>query len=86
MSRILTTEAIDNETNLHLDMNPELSHHAVKTIETLCERGCKEVNHLIDDARSGRKIETLRDFSEAETDMIIAELVEIMAVYDKDES
>ena len=67
-------------------MNPDLSHQAVETIESLCERGCDEVNRLIDDARNGRQIEVLKDFSDTETSMIIEELVEIMAVYDKDKS
>jgi hypothetical protein len=67
-------------------MNPALSDHAVKTIEAVCERGCGEVNQLIEDAKNGREIEILKDFSETETNMIIEELVGIMAVYEQDKS
>lgn len=67
-------------------MNPDLSEHAAKTVEAVCERGCDEVKRLIDEAKNGREIEILKNFSETEANMIIEELVGIMAVYDQDKS
>jgi hypothetical protein len=63
-------------------MHPDLSPKAIKTIETLCELGCKQVNQLISDANDGKEIEDLADFEASEVRMIIDELRQIMSVYD----
>jgi len=84
MSRLRTEAASSINRKPCHNMNPDLSEHAVKTIEAVCERGCGEVNQLIEDAKNGREIEILKNFSETETNMIIEELVGIMAVYDQD--
>ena len=84
MNKLPTEAESSVNRDLHHNMNPDLSEHAVKTIEAVCERGCGEVNQLIEDAKNGREIELLKDFSETETNMIIEELVGIMAVYDQD--
>jgi len=63
-------------------MHPDLSPKAIKTIETLCELGCTQVNQLINDATSGKEIEDLADFEPPEVSMIIDELRQIMSVYD----
>lgn len=63
-------------------MNPNLSSQAIKAIESLCESGCTTVTRTIEDARNGKPVEQLREFSDAERKMIIDELGEIMSVYD----
>ena len=64
-------------------MNPDLSQKAIEVIESLCQLGCTQVNQLIDDARKGKDIKQLAEFSDSEQDMIIDELGEIMSVYDE---
>lgn len=64
-------------------MNPDLSQKAIDTIESLCQLGCTQVNQLIDDAKNGKNIDVLADFSDSEQHMIIDELGEIMSVYDE---
>lgn len=64
-------------------MNPDLSQKAIDTIESLCQQGCTQVNQLIDDAKHGKNIDVLADFSDIEQHMIINELGEIMSVYDE---
>jgi len=64
-------------------MNPDLSQRAIETIESLCKLGCTQVNQLIDDAKNGKDIKQLAEFSHSEQDMIIDELDEIMSVYDE---
>ena len=63
-------------------MHPDLSPKAIKTIETLCELGCTQVNQLISDAKNGKEIENLADFEPVEARLIIDELRHIMSVYD----
>ena len=63
-------------------MNPDLSPKAIEAIESLCQLGCTQVNQLIDDAKNGKDIKELAEFSHSEQDMIIDELDEIMSVYD----
>lgn len=64
-------------------MNPDLSQKAIDTIESLCQLGCTQVNQLIDDAKSGKDIKELAEFSHSEQDLIIDELGDIMSVYDE---
>jgi len=64
-------------------MNPDLSQKAIDTIESLCQLGCTQVNQLIDDAKNGKDIKELAEFSHSEQGMIIDELDEIMSVYDE---
>jgi hypothetical protein len=64
-------------------MNPDLSQKAIDTIESLCQLGCTQVNQLIVDAKNGKDIKELAEFSHPEQDMIIDELGEIMSVYDE---
>ena len=64
-------------------MNPKLSKQAVSSIESLCGLGCTHVNQLIDDAKNGKEVNLLSDFKTPEIELIIDELSQIMAVYDK---
>jgi hypothetical protein len=66
-------------------MNPALSNKARHKIEILCEQGCGEVNQLLEKARTGDELDELSEFSSSEILLIIAELEEIMAVYDAKE-
>lgn len=66
-------------------MNPALSKKARHKIEILCEQGCSEVNQLLEKARAGDELEELSEFTSSEILLIIAELDEIMAVYDAKE-
>jgi len=51
-------------------------------IETLCARGCKQVNQIIERSRKQLPIAELDGFNQEETRQILAVLTEIMAVYD----
>lgn len=64
-------------------MNPDLSKKALKKIETLCGKGCADVNQLLERARNGTQIEELAEFSHAEIKQILDELEQIMSVYEK---
>ena len=63
-------------------MAPDHSNKIIHKIEAICEQGCTQINHLLDKAENGCKIEELSDFSPSEIKQIITELVEIMSVYD----
>jgi hypothetical protein len=66
-------------------MNPALSKKARHRIETLCELGCSEVNQLLEKARAGDELDELSEFTSSEILLIIAELNEIMSVYEAKE-
>ena len=65
-------------------MNPDLSKKAKNKVESLCGLGCKQVKQLLEKAKNGDDIEELSKFSRAEASQIVAELGEIMSVYDTD--
>lgn len=65
-------------------MHPDLSPQAIHVIETLCAEGCTYVNQLLDNARDGRRIEALDGFRDDEVVLILEELAQIMAVYEKE--
>ncbi|MCK5394937.1 MAG: hypothetical protein KAJ32_03045 [Gammaproteobacteria bacterium] len=65
---------------------PELSKKAINKIETLCEKGCSQVNDLLKNAKNGNKLEELSDFNGSEIDQIVDELSQIMSVYDDDDN
>jgi len=52
-------------------------------IETLCETGCKQVNHILQRSRDNLPIAELDGFNREETRQILALLSDIMAVYEK---
>lgn len=66
-------------------MNPALSEKARHKIEVICEQGCSEVNQLLEEARAGNELEELSEFTSSEIQLIIAELNEIMSIYDAKE-
>lgn len=63
-------------------MNPDLSTKALNKIESLCTRGCTEVNELLLRARNGDEINELSDLDTTEAQLVVEELGKIMAVYD----
>jgi hypothetical protein len=67
-------------------MNPKLSREAASLIESICTRGCGEVNQLLEEIRNGNTPEMLNGFSESESSMIVEELEAIMSVYKRDSS
>lgn len=66
-------------------MHPELSPEALTIIDQLCAEGCSSVNHLLEQVRNGGHITALDGFDEKEVVLIIEELTQIMAVYEKGE-
>ena len=66
-------------------MTPERYKVVSHQIESLCEQGCNQVSELLDKAENGSDISELSAFSRNEVNVIIDELSEIMAVYDKHE-
>jgi len=67
-------------------MAPDLPKKVTHKIEALCEQGCTQINQLLDKAGNGSEIEELSEFSQSEVKQIINELVEIMSVYDDENS
>lgn len=64
-------------------MHPDLSPQAISIIEKLCAEGCSSVNDLLENVRNGQRIEALDGFQDNEVGLIIEELTQIMAVYEK---
>jgi len=54
-------------------------------IESICKKGCDEVSKILDKAEDGSEIRELSEFSRKEVNIIIDELSEIMAVYEKED-
>ncbi len=67
-------------------MTPERYKVVSHQIESICEQGCEQVSKLLDQAETGNDINELSEFSRNEVSVIIDELSEIMAVYDKPEN
>ena len=63
-------------------MTPERYKVVSHQIESICEKGCSQVNELLDKAENGSEIQELSEFSRNEVSIIIDELSEIMAVYE----
>jgi len=64
----------------------ELSQKALNKIESLCKKGCSQINALLDRADEGSELEELSDFDKSEISQIIDELSEIMSVYSSDDT
>ena len=62
-------------------MNPSLSKKVSRKIEALCAQGCTQVNQLLEDAKNGKSIVELAEFSHSESKQIIDELTQIMSIY-----
>ena len=65
-------------------MNPNLSKKVSSKIEALCTQGCTPVNELLENAKNGKNIVELAEFSDSESKQIIDELTQIMSVYNND--
>ena len=63
----------------------KVSDKVSATIEAICERGCSQVNQLLETAKSGHKVDELSEFSEAEIQYIIRKLDQVMAIYNRDD-
>ena len=63
-------------------MTPDLPEKLIHKIEAICERGCRQVNQLLDKASNGEEIEEFSGYSQSEINQIINELTHIMSVYD----
>ncbi|MCB1875923.1 MAG: hypothetical protein KDH88_08115 [Chromatiales bacterium] len=50
-------------------------------LELLCQRGCREVNLLIRDLESGKRPPELDTLDRIETQALLEELRDVMAVY-----
>ena len=59
----------------------ELPEKTMHIIEAICEQGCNHVHRILCKAKKGAEIEELSDCSQAEIELIIAELKQVMAVY-----
>ena len=55
-------------------------------VEHICEQGCRVVRKTIDDFDHGQLIADLQNLSNTERDRVMAELKDIMAVYEKNGS
>ena len=55
-------------------------------IETLCQKGCKEVTQIILALEQGAPLEEVRELSTEERQAVLDELKAIMAVYNEDGS
>lgn len=55
-------------------------------VEHICEQGCRVVRKAIDDFDHGQQIADLQNLSNTERDRVMAELKDIMAVYEKNGS
>lgn len=61
-----------------------MNQHRINIIvEALCERGCLEVNSIIERLSAGDAVEGTTDLSDEERRQVLLELEAIMAVYDK---
>ncbi len=54
----------------------------INAVENICSTGCVSVNAIIITLESGKLIEGIEDFTEAEVNELKNELKSIMAVYD----
>jgi len=50
-------------------------------VETICERGCRQVWDAIDALEQGRELPETADLSRSERAWVLAELKTVMAVY-----
>ena len=55
-------------------------------VEHICEQGCRVVRKAIEDFDHGQQIADLQNLSHTERDLVMAELKDIMAVYEKNGS
>ena len=67
-------------------MNKDLPEHIQTIVEDLCETGCERVNEIIETLAKGADIKKTAALSERERKQVLAELKNVMSVYDEDES
>jgi len=63
-----------------------LSKKVFSKIEALCEQGCTQINQLLENAKNGKNIVELAEFTPSEINQIIDELTHIMSVYNTDDT
>jgi hypothetical protein len=63
-------------------MSPDLPENIVLKIEEICALGCSQVGQLLKKAKNGDPVQELAEFNQAESEIIINELTQIMSVYD----
>ncbi len=64
-------------------MNSVLPDHLQSIVDTICERGCAEVNHCIDALQQGKTDGLTQSLSATEQQIVLRELKCIMAVYEQ---
>lgn len=64
-------------------MPADMPAHLQLIVDTLCAQGCARVGKIIEQLRQGDEIEETRGLSAEERAAVLAELVNIMEVYDK---
>ena len=64
-------------------MNSVLPNHLQSIVDTICERGCTEVNHCIEALQQGKTDEMTHSLSAVELQIVLRELQCIMAVYEQ---
>ena len=63
-------------------MNKDLPEHIQTIVEDLCETGCERVNEIIEALAKGADVKKTAALSEKERKQVLAELKNIMSVYD----
>jgi len=59
----------------------DLPDHLQTIIDKLCEQGCTAVTNTIDDIEAGNVPEALKPLHETERNVVLAELKDIMQIY-----
>ncbi len=60
-----------------------IAPHVQDAIDSFCNEGCKAVSQYIIELESGKYPAAVRKLSDAEIRIVIKELKEVMAVYDR---
>ena len=66
-------------------MNKDLPEHIQTIVEDLCETGCERVNEIIEALAKGADVKKTAALSEKERKQVLAELKNIMSVYDEND-
>ncbi len=62
-----------------------MDHQKVtQAVETICQMGCTSVNAIIETLESGKTVDAVEGFSDAEIIALTNELKTIMSVYDQE--
>ena len=64
-------------------MKSELPDHLQSIVDSVCEQGCAEVNHVITDLQQGKSDKLSSSLNNDEKQIVLRELQCIMSVYNQ---